>query len=304
MVKVSIGVPVYNVAEYLPQCFDSIIKQTFTDFEVIIVDDGSTDNSFSICQEYVAKDSRFKLIHQENKGLAGARNTIIKNVKTEFITWVDSDDWIEENYLKLLVDTQAKTDADMVTMGHKGYEDGKFYIANYADMFSKYENSEGAISAKYMIEDLIRFNLMLSGYWGGIDRTSIYKGVFCKEGYNHEDISSRHKLYLRANKIVAIPDMMYVYRGRSGSITSQKLGTYKKAKEILDTFIMAYNEIIYIAELANFNVDMYYKVVLDMLNSDAWYIWKVNDEDKDALAKYMEDYLKRIKLKFKRINYL
>ena len=68
MVKVSIGVPVYNVAEYLPQCFDSIIKQTFTDFEVIIVDDGSTDNSFSICQEYVAKDSRFKLIHQENKG--------------------------------------------------------------------------------------------------------------------------------------------------------------------------------------------------------------------------------------------
>ena len=99
MAKVSIGVPVYNVAEYLPQCLDSILRQTFTDFEIILVDDGSTDGSFEICQEYAAKDSRFKLIHQENKGLADARNTIIKNVKTEFIAWVDSDDWIEENYL-------------------------------------------------------------------------------------------------------------------------------------------------------------------------------------------------------------
>ena len=166
MAKVSIGVPVYNVAEYLPQCLDSILNQTFQDFEVILVDDGSTDNSFEICQEYVAKDSRFRLIHQKNKGLAGARNTIIKNVKTEYIAWVDSDDWIEENYLKLLIDTQEKTDADMVTMGHKVYQDGTVYIANYAERFGKYQNSEGAIPAEYMIEDLIRFNLMLPAYWG------------------------------------------------------------------------------------------------------------------------------------------
>ena len=294
MAKVSIGIPVYNVAEYLPQCLDSILNQTFQDFEVILVDDGSTDNSFDICQEYVAKDSRFRLIHQENKGLAGARNTIIKNVKTEFISWVDSDDWIEENYLELLVDTQAKTNADMVTMGHKTYRDDNIYISNYADIFSKYQDSENAIPAKYMIEDLIRFNLMLSGYWGGIDRTSIYKGVFCKEGYNHEDISSKHKLYLRANKIIAIPDMMYVYRIRPESITGQKLSTYKDAKEVIDTFIMSYKEIIYIAELADFNVDMYYKAMFDMLSNNAWYIWRINDKDKDALNKYIEDSLKRI----------
>ena len=77
MVKVSVGVTVYNVEEYLRECLESILNQTFTDFEVIMVDDGSTDNSFSICQEYVAKDSRFKLIHQENKvrGQSGAKNT-------------------------------------------------------------------------------------------------------------------------------------------------------------------------------------------------------------------------------------
>ena len=83
MVKISIGVPVYNVAKYLRQCLDSIVKQTFTDFEVIMVDDGSTDNSFNICQEYVAKDDRFKLIHQENEGNGGARNTCLKNMQGE-----------------------------------------------------------------------------------------------------------------------------------------------------------------------------------------------------------------------------
>ena len=77
MTKVSIGIPVYNVEKYLRECLDSITNQTFKNFEAIIVDDGSTDNSFVICQEYVAKDSRFKLIHQENKGLAGARNTCL-----------------------------------------------------------------------------------------------------------------------------------------------------------------------------------------------------------------------------------
>ena len=294
MAKVSMGVPVYNVAEYLPQCLDSILNQTFQDFEVILVDDGSTDNSFKICQEYVAKDSRFRLIHQKNKGLAGARNTIIKNVKTEYIAWVDSDDWIEENYLKLLVDTQEKTDADMVTMGHKVYQDGTVYIANYAERFGEHQNSEGAIPAEYMIEDLIRFNLMLPGYWGGVDRISIYKGVFCKEGYNHEDISSRHKLYLRANKIIAIPDMMYVYRIRSGSITNGGIHTFEKAKEVLSTFIMAYREIIYLAELANFHVDMYYKAMFDKMSVNEWYAWGLNDEDKDTLGKYIEDCKEKI----------
>ena len=114
MVKVSIGVPVYNVEEYLRACLDSIMNQTFTDFEVIMVDDGSTDNSFNICQEYVARDNRFKLFHQENKGIAGARNTCLKYMKGEYINWVDSDDKVEPNYLERLLEVQAETQADSV----------------------------------------------------------------------------------------------------------------------------------------------------------------------------------------------
>src|SRR5699024_9799093 len=97
MVKVSIGIPVYNVSEYLRQCLDSVLIQTFTDFEVILVDDGSTDDSFRICQEYVSRDKRFKLIHQENKGLAGARNTCLRYMTGDFIAWLDSDDWLEDD---------------------------------------------------------------------------------------------------------------------------------------------------------------------------------------------------------------
>lgn len=90
MVKISIGMPVYNVAEFLPKCLDSIINQTFTDFEVIMVDDGSTDNrSFKICQEYVARDKRFKLIHQENGGRSAARNTALKNMMGGGVYYLD-----------------------------------------------------------------------------------------------------------------------------------------------------------------------------------------------------------------------
>ena len=114
MVKVSIGIPVYNVSEYLRQCLDSVLIQTFTDFEVILVDDGSTDDSFRICQEYISRDKRFKLIHQENKGLAGARNTCLRYMTGDFIAWLDSDDWLEDDYLEKLVNTQVKTGADIV----------------------------------------------------------------------------------------------------------------------------------------------------------------------------------------------
>ena len=119
MVKVSIGIPIYNVSEYLHQCLNSVLSQTFTDFEVILVDDGSTDDSFRICQEYVSRDKRFKLIHQENKGLAGARNTCLKHMTGDFIAWLDSDDWLENDYLERLVSTQAKTGADIVCIGIK-----------------------------------------------------------------------------------------------------------------------------------------------------------------------------------------
>lgn len=109
---ISIIVPIYNVAPYLPRCLDSIVGQTYKNLEIILVDDGSTDNSLEICHQYAAKDSRMRVIHQENKGLAGARNTGLEDVHGEFVTFVDSDDWLDlhalENYLKGIQQTPSE----------------------------------------------------------------------------------------------------------------------------------------------------------------------------------------------------
>ena len=102
MVKISIIVPVYNTEPYLEQCLDSIINQTLEDIEIICVNDGSTDNSLSVLEEYASKDNRIKIINQENEGPGFARNNGLKSVNGEYVLFVDSDDWIELNTCEAL----------------------------------------------------------------------------------------------------------------------------------------------------------------------------------------------------------
>ena len=222
MTKVSIGVPVYNVGKYLRECLNSIINQTFTDFEVILVDDGSTDNSFTICQEYVAKDNRFKLIHQENKGLAGARNTCLKYMKGEYVTWVDSDDRVEANYLERLLEVQEETQADLVNGYNYGFKDGMIYYYDYTNISPNLEKFEKTPKEQFL--------LTLSGndvvFWGNLAKRKLYRGVYCAQGKNYEDNGTKFKLYFRANKIVILPEQLYGYRvKREGSIMTDKLSS-------------------------------------------------------------------------------
>lgn len=110
---ISIIVPVYNVEKYLDRCVQSILIQSFKRFELILVNDGSTDNSFEICQKYRKKDSRVILISQENKGLSAARNTGLNNAHGDYICFIDSDDFIEKDYLKLLLNNLKSNNADI-----------------------------------------------------------------------------------------------------------------------------------------------------------------------------------------------
>lgn len=225
MVKVSVGVPVYNVAEYLRQCLDSIKQQSFQDFEVIMVDDGSTDNSFEICQEYVFKDKRFKLYHQENKGLAGARNTCLKHMSGEYVTWVDSDDWIEVNYLKNLVMEQIRTQADIVSMGFKIFGNGKYYIVG-EDISKKYgELQDNIIPKEIAIADIFSGEYFLIHMWGNLIDINLYSGFKCSENIMYEDTGNKFKLFLRAKKIVGLPKLNYIYRMRENSIMDKARST-------------------------------------------------------------------------------
>lgn len=110
---VSIIIPVYNVQEYLRKCLDSVINQTYKNLEIIIVNDGSTDNSFSICKEYAKKDPRIILLSQENRGLSNARNTGIKKISGNYIYFVDSDDWLRLDAIEESIALAIEYDADL-----------------------------------------------------------------------------------------------------------------------------------------------------------------------------------------------
>lgn len=129
--KISIIIPFYNVEKYIAKCIDSILTQTFTDFECILVNDGSPDNSPEICNEYAKKDERIKVIHKENGGVSSARNAGLNIAQGKWITFVDSDDWINDNYLKIMYDNAIKYDCDLSICGMQEFnEDGNITKKN------------------------------------------------------------------------------------------------------------------------------------------------------------------------------
>ncbi len=123
--KISVIVPIYNVERYLPQCVESIINQTYTNLEIILVNDGSPDNCGKICDHYAAKDSRIKVIHKENGGLVSARKAGLQLSTGEYIAYVDGDDWIEEKMYSSLYKSAKESNADIVIAGHKEELGGK-----------------------------------------------------------------------------------------------------------------------------------------------------------------------------------
>ena len=121
--KASVIVPVYNVEAYLEKCVQSILRQTEQDFELLLVDDGSTDSSGQLCEELAKKDSRIRVIHQENQGLGGARNTGIREAKGDWLLLVDSDDWIEPEILEKTLEAGLREEADMVVFPFRSVDE-------------------------------------------------------------------------------------------------------------------------------------------------------------------------------------
>ena len=146
---VSIIVPVYKVEKYINRCIDSILAQTFNDFELILVDDGSPDNSGAICDECAKKDSRIKVIHKQNGGVSSARNAGIKVAQGEFINFIDSDDTIPVDSLENLINLQKQNDADFVCCGFDMYSENSFiktfpFVNKYID-FSKIKDDDARV---------------------------------------------------------------------------------------------------------------------------------------------------------------
>lgn len=221
-VKISVVLPVYNVANYLRKCLDSLVNQTFKDFEVICVNDGSTDLSLSILEGYALTDSRFKIISQDNQGLSGARNTGIKEVQGDYILFVDSDDWLEENALELLYQHVSGFDSDITMFKFKYFDDD-------TEEFSEgpFTNLEIIDSSYYTgnfcymdVLDII-FKISHAPF------NKLYKTSFIKKldaqflyGSYYEDLEFFYKVFLKAKKVSVLPEFLYFYRIRNQSIST------------------------------------------------------------------------------------
>ncbi|MBQ9414447.1 MAG: glycosyltransferase [Clostridia bacterium] len=208
MPTVSVIVPVYKVEEFLPRCVDSLLAQTFTDFELWLVDDGSPDRCGEICDEYAKKDSRIRVIHKENGGLSDARNVAIDRATGEYLAFVDSDDWVSPTFLESMITALKETDADMAVCNFVAvYDDGsreRMYIAS---------DEREVLEGDRIFETLLQPSACNKCY-----RASIFKTLRYPVGRLYEDAFIYHDILAQTKRIVCTGEDAYFYYLRSGSI--------------------------------------------------------------------------------------
>lgn len=218
--KITVIVPVYNVEHYLDKCLDSLINQTYKNLEIIVINDGSTDNSGIICQEYAQKDNRIIYIEKENGGLSDARNVGLDKMTGSYVTFVDSDDWVELDYVEVLYNKIIEYEVDISVGNYYSYnEDEKlFYFHMSADSY--YEKVYDNVSIfENLYESKEMKNFALISACGKLYKAKLFDYIRFDKGKLGEDGYFNQKIYLLVEKIVYINQGLYAYRQRNGSIT-------------------------------------------------------------------------------------
>lgn len=212
MNKISIIIPIYNVEPYLQACLNSVLKQTHSDWEAILVDDGSTDKSGVIADEYSELDSRFKVIHQSNKGLSEARNTGLKKATGEYIGFVDSDDIINPTLYSTLLEQITQYKVSVSAISHKGFK-------NDEEIIFERTNNRNTIVLKQCEAIEKMYNYSLSGcVWNKLYKRNLLENLSFYKG-SGEDWDFNLKVFLRCKKISVSNAILYYYRLREDGLT-------------------------------------------------------------------------------------
>lgn len=234
---ISVIVPVYNVKQYLQRCVDSILEQSYQTFELILVDDGSTDGSSELCDECATKDPRVKVIHKENAGVSAARNDGMDLAQGTYLAFIDGDDWIEADYLKKLVQAIVENDADEAAGGFKyAYEAGNSKQSPICDQLEILSNREALDQAMDPVRPWVGFA------WGKLVKSSNIKDNSVKydPGISIcEDSLFNYTALQYVKKVVKIPDVLYNYYIRDTSATRTASSNYKKLRSKIDAFTKA-----------------------------------------------------------------
>ena len=237
---ISIIVPIYNVENYLRQCLDSILNQTYQNFECLLINDGSPDNSADICREYVSKDSRFRYFEKENGGVSSARNLGIERSKGQYITFIDSDDWVESDYLEVLYRALIDEKADIAISTYKQFNmtDNCYYTHVWEqDYYEKIWTSQELIIVLPNIEN---YDSSYTVSWGKLFKSSLFDQIkFNEQRRFGEDFECSFKLYLSMKSCLYIHKALYNYRVHSESM----VGTVRTERQLMDDIEIRFGRI-------------------------------------------------------------
>ena len=269
MCEISIIVPVYNIELYVKECIESILRQTFKNFELILVDDGSTDQSGKICDEYALKDARIIVIHQKNQGLSQARNTGIDIAKGKYIGFVDGDDWIHEEMFSELYNLCVSNN---VKISQCNYQRCRY-------IYEKFNATEGEvciISKEQEIRNLYDSNLAVRTVvaWNKLYDAELFKNIRYPQGKLHEDEFTTYKLIFRADAIAIKNRKLYFYRTVETSIINQKYNPKRldiiEALEERIKFFEQYKELekLTLEKMCDTIISVYYRSLIEQLGED------------------------------------
>ncbi len=242
---ISIIIPVYNAEYWLEECLNSVINQTYANLEIILVDDGSSDNSGRICDEYATKDKRIKVIHTENRGVSSARNTGLDLAQGDYVSFIDSDDFVDKDYIFAMHQKSIETNAGLVFCHYSKFVEGKTIpidekIPELINVNIKDDNF------LYFIHRFFNFNQSIfGGTWRVLFKENILHTIkFVPDIKVSEDLLFLLHVILKAKRIASVKEHLYFYRQTNHSVTSKykknflssQLSLYRELKKIFDAF--------------------------------------------------------------------
>lgn len=214
MKKISIVIPVYNVEKYIIECLDSVVNQTYKNLQIILVDDGSTDNSGIICDEYAKIDDRITVVHQFNQGAGAAKNTGLKLIQGEYFSLIDSDDFLELDYYEKMITSIIKNNADIV----QSLFSNVFIKNKYKRDYHFYLGKDRIITSERFLLEML-FDWKYAVFWNKLFKTSLLNdSIRFPVGRKIDDEFFTYKLVCNSKRIININNSLYNYRMRSSSV--------------------------------------------------------------------------------------
>ncbi len=287
---ISVIIPVYNAEKYLKQCVDSVLNQTYKNFEIILVNDGSADSSGKICDDYASQYDFIKVIHKPNGGASTARNKGIKAAEGKYIFFLDSDDWITENALERLVVTADKESADLVFCEAKAIDDESNAVLN-GNYEYKHHYETG--NAYQIMEDMMKNKEFHVAIWMLLIDKNIFdkNNLLFKEGIIYEDMIISYQFYCLAQRATFVKEKLYVRRYRPNSVMTSKkteknfvsaAQVYKEVSKFMDSLPQERKSTRHIIRCA-FNVLNIYRQMSSKVKKK--YKSEYNEIKKDILSK-------------------